>query len=112
MSQKALHLVGRLAVGDAVVAKVEPDGEHARQRLVDVCVAIAHRLPVVGQDLGHDLHKGLVLSQQDSGMMIILLMLPHFVHTRYLNIILIMGDRSMQEAGADLKERGVDKVCM
>ena len=58
-------VVGVLNIGVAVVAVLEPDGEHARQGLVDVAVAKLHRAPVVAQNLRQDLHERLVLSKSD-----------------------------------------------
>jgi len=42
---------------------LEPDGEHARQRLVHVPVAVAHAAGVAAQHLRQDFCERLVLAQ-------------------------------------------------
>lgn len=49
--------------GVAVHAVLEPDGEHARQRLVHMPVAVQHAIGVAAQHLGQDLRERLVLAQ-------------------------------------------------
>ena len=49
----------------AVVAILKPDGQHARHGLVDVLVAVQHRLAIVPQHLVQDLHERLILAQND-----------------------------------------------
>lgn len=49
-AEKEAHLcIGRRDVGAAVVAILKPDGQHSRQGLIDIAVAMFHSTPIIAE---------------------------------------------------------------